>query len=129
MRWAALVGAKPAKFALPRHADVLPVATMAPRPAAIMSGASSCASTSRDDTLTRKRLSRSSGLTWSKAPKPPATALWTSTSGGPSSFRMRTSAARSASKSATSTGTASDPGSSAASFSRRSALRASSATR
>ena len=39
MRCAALVGAKPAKRALPRRAEVLPVTMIAPRPAASMAGA------------------------------------------------------------------------------------------
>jgi hypothetical protein len=37
--WAALVGAKPAKLALPRNADVLPVAMITPSPASIIDGA------------------------------------------------------------------------------------------
>ena len=49
--------------ALPRHAEVLPVTTIAPPPAAIIAGASSCASTNSEVTFTRKRCSRSSGFT------------------------------------------------------------------
>ena len=49
---AALVGAKPAKLALPRSAEVLPLATIAPCPAATIAGASRLARWSRAIVLT-----------------------------------------------------------------------------
>ena len=44
IRCAAFVGAKPAKAARPRYAEVLPVQTIAPKPASIIAGVASVAS-------------------------------------------------------------------------------------
>src|SRR5260370_1248162 len=88
MRWAALVGAKPAKFALPRIAEVLPVTRIAPLPRLIMSGATSRAKYNKPITLTRKLCSSILGSISRNVPHPPPTALWIRTSGAPYDLRM-----------------------------------------
>jgi hypothetical protein len=75
IRWAAFVGAKPAKSALPRKADVLPVTSNAPPLAASISGVARRASRSSAMTFTWKFRSRISGSMWRKLPKAPPTAL------------------------------------------------------
>src|SRR3546814_5192321 len=61
MRCAALVGAKPAKLALPRRAEVLPVTIKAPLPAATIAGVVSRARCSNAIVLISKLRLRISG--------------------------------------------------------------------
>src|SRR6266850_2577867 len=94
IRWAALVGAKPAKFALPRIAEVLPVTRIVPWPALIISGANSRARYKRPMTFTRKFRSSICGSISRNVPHPPPTALCMRTLGVP--YDLRTLATASA---------------------------------
>jgi len=85
IRCAAFDGAKAAKLAAPRQADVFPVTMIAPRPAASMRGTIAWPRSMSDSTLVRNVCSRASGATSRNSPKWPLTALWTSTLGVPRS--------------------------------------------
>src|SRR5439155_3910435 len=104
IRCAALVGAKPAKPAFPRIAEVLPVVMMAPSPAATIAGASRRARWSRAIVLTWKFRFSTSGSISRKFPNVPPTALWTSTFGVPCSALTASRVLCSAASSVTSQG-------------------------
>src|SRR5205809_3239649 len=128
MRCAALVGAKPAKAAFPRTAEVLPVVMMAPSPAATIAGASRRARCSSAIVLTWKFRLRTSGSISRKFPNAPPTALWTRTVGVPRSARIAPRVLSSAASSVTSHGYEREPSTSRSSAASRSRFRASIAT-